>query len=571
MPPVFTPALRLPQKQATAWVTETTTSATRSWLNTLSRGDSNLAARELYRSLYTLNRLDLRPKTREGILELYRYPVNRVAAANQSQLGQQTFPLTENARRLTEIVRELLREMATGYKIVVVDSHATWRQRLFRKSIAVPIERSLRYLGELLVHCYHVYMAYPPLIWLEVHELYRYAQQLGLEQVPVDISKREGAGTTNINERYSQICLLGLTNPYRLPQGEARKVHSFLYRWSGMAGLHHSDASAPKPGWFYIDLLRDGPPVISRKPVAASMVKRIRVLDASALNERIRSFVRQLEKGVPASELRVGTECLDSACLEMFRHMLDSWDEVGRRQHGRSQGKGLVSACIGIASAHFFADGCRPFLPPKDSAENGLVMKFGDPGDKDQQFIDFDVPIEIDSLAVYNDSDTVSLPKDDFHITHWQIVDQSLKGMLLRSRESPGMQIRVGDILGIQFEASADRVWRPAVIRRLQGDMQGFVEIGIELLGSRYEPVALRVTNGRTAYIPALLLPAVDTPEHTRPQSLMFDRGAFRDLSSVQLKIRTAEQVRLIRPLKLAERSGSFEQIYFADVVAADA
>jgi histidinol phosphatase-like enzyme len=79
----------------------------------LSFGDGNLAARELYHSLYTLNRLDLRPKIREGILELYRNPVNKVAAANQSQLGQQTFPLSENARRLTEIVRELLREMAT--------------------------------------------------------------------------------------------------------------------------------------------------------------------------------------------------------------------------------------------------------------------------------------------------------------------------------------------------------------------------------------------------------------------------------------------------------------------------
>jgi hypothetical protein len=564
---VFTPALRLPEKQATAWVTETTVSATRSWLNTLSLADSNLAARELYRSLYTLNRIDLKAKTRENILELYRNPINTVAAAIQSHLGQQTFPLTENQRHLTEIVRELLREMAIGYKTVVAESHNSWRQRLFRKTIATPIERGLRYLGEHLLHCYHVYTPYPPLIWLEVHELYRYAQQLALEQVPVEISMREGAGTTTINERYSQICLLGSCNPYRLPQGEAKKVHKFLYRWSGKAMLLKPDGSIPKPGWFFIDLLRDGPPVMLQQPVAAGMAKRVRVLDASLLNEKIRSFVRQLEKGIPAAELNIGTECLDSACLEMFRRLLDSWDEVGRRQHNRSQGKGLVSACIGIESAHFFADGQRPFLPPEGHGEPDSVFAVSDSGDDNQQYIDFDVPFDVDGVSAVKSTAESASRKHDFHITRWQIVDQSANGMLLRSRESPGMQIRVGDMLGIQFDASADGVWWPAVIRRFRGDLHGIVEIGIELLASHYEPVALRAANGSAVYVPALLLSALETPENRRPQSLVFSRGAFRDLAGMQLTIYSGEQARQIRPLKLVERTGSFEQIFFADVL----
>jgi hypothetical protein len=565
---VLAPAIRLPEKQATAWVTETAVEATRSWLNALSLADSNVAAGELYRSLFTLNRTELKPGTREKILEVYRNPVNTVTASLQSHLGQQPLPLSQNSRRSAKIVRELNREMAVGYKTVVVGLHGSWRQRLFRKSTALPIERALRYLGELLVHCYHVYMPYPPLVWLEVHELFRYAQQLQLESVPVEITSREGAGTTSIKERYSQICLLGLCNPYRLPQGEAKKVHTFLYQWAGMADIQVPAGAESQSGNFSIDLLRDGPPMKSRQPVSAGMAKRVRVLDASSLVEKTKSFIRRLEQGEPASQLPLGTECLDSACLEMFRRVLRSWDEASLRQHNRSRGKGLVSVCIGIESAHFFADGQRPFLPPEE-----IVVASEDMGDSgvtdsdEHSYIDFDLPIESDTEKPESAEAVV---KDNFHITRWKVVDQSASGMLLRSREAPGMQVRVGDILGIQFDVAADGVWWPAVVRRLQGDAKGIVEVGVELLASHYEPVTVRVANGSAIFRPALLLPPLETTEHRRPQSLVFSRGAFRDPAGLQLSIISGDKVRNVRPLKLVERSGSFEQVYFADLMEAD-
>ena len=563
---VLTPALRLPENQPTPWVTETSPEAARSWLDGISLADSNAAARELFRALYTLNRIDLDPKTREKILEMYRNPVNTVSANIQSQLGQRPLPLTENSRIIAGIVRELNREMAIGYKKVVVGLHDTWRQRLFRRSTALPIERALRYFGEMLVHCYHVYMPYPALVWLEVHELYRYAQQLKLEDVPVDISSREGAGTTSIKERYSQICLLGLCNPYRLPQGEVKKLHTFLYQWAGIASVHAPDTGPSRAGNFHIDLLRDGPPMILRQPLNPGMAKRFRVLDASPLVEKIKYFVRRLEQGESAAQLALGTECLDSACLEMFLRVLRSWDEASLRQHNRSRGKGLVSVCIGIESAHFFADGQRPFLPPEEivvGSESTDESVFAETDT--HSYIDFDLPIE--SGEEVAESTEVVATKDNFHITRWQLVDQSANGLLLRSRESPGMQVRVGDILGVQFDAGADAVWWPAVVRRLQGDVNGIVEAGAELLASRVEPVTVRAANGKTIFRPALLLPPLETPDNRRPQSLVISRGVLRDPAGLQLSIIYGDKVRNIRPLKMVQQSGSFEQVFFADVM----
>jgi hypothetical protein len=177
------------------------------------------------------------------------------------------------------------------------------------------------------------------------------------------------------------------------------------------------------------------------------------------------------------------------------------------------------------------------------------------------------LPIETDG----EESEPVDgVVKDNFHITRWQVVDQSASGMLLRSRESPGMHVRVGDILGIQFEVAADAVWWPAVVRRLQGDVNGIVEVGVELLAPHYEPVTVRAANGKATFKPALLLPPLETAGTRRPQSLVFSRGAFRDPSGLQLSIISGDRVRNVRPLKLVERSGSFEQVFFADVMTTE-
>ncbi len=559
------PAIKLPQKKATAWVAETTVDATREWLSSLPMADSNEIVRELYRSLYTLNRIDLAATTRQRILELYRTPVNTIVATLQSQLGQQPLPLTPELSRIAEIARELVREMSTGYKIVVVNLHGSWRQRLFRKSMATPIERAVRYLGELLVHSYHIYAPHPPLVWLEVNELFRYAQQLGVENVPVEIHARKGVGTTNVSERYCQICLLGLTNPYQLPHGEARKVHNFLYKWAESAQIRMPDATSPAPGNFYIDLLHDGPPVVSRNPVDSGMMKRVRVLDVTPLNKKIKSYVRRLENGEAAANLGLGGKCLDNACLDMFRRLLASWDEVGLRQHSRSQGKGRVSMCIGLESAHFFADGRRPFSPPS-GLESSVAQDNQISDDDESHYIDFDVPITADDGEAITLSED-PLKADNFRISRWEVLDQSASGMLLRSRQSPGMRIRVGDMLGVQFDDNSDGVWWPAVVRRMQGEPSGEIEAGVELLASGYEPVALRALDGSSPFKQALLLPELKTPDSHRPQSLVFPRGAFREQTDLQMVVNYDNRMRKVRPLKLVERSGSFEQIFFADVM----
>ncbi len=556
--------LKIPRKRTTAWVTETTPKATRLWLNSLPFSDGNQSARELYRSLYTLNRLALDPARRATILEMYRTPVNSVTAALQQTLGQQPLPLAANLRRMTEVIRELNLEMALGYKIVLLDRQASWKRRLLRKHQAVAIERTMRYFGEVLVHCYHAYLPTPSHIWSELNELYRYGEENELLDIPVEIDAKRDIGATFIAERYKQICLLGLCSPYQLSQGDARKIHIFLYRWANTAAIKPISGTSPAAACFHIDLLRDAPPVHYHRPLEPVHEQRTRILDATELVIKAKSFVQQLENGEPVShlDLDMGAECLDVACLELLRRMVRAWGAMITRQHSRSSGKGYLSLCVGVNATHFFADGQRPFSPPVDGLST-LVIKASDAAEEE--------PLDID-VDIIDDRDRAMAPAvsvvEDYHVTRWEIVDESASGMFLRSAVLPGMKIRIGELLGVQFGDDVDGDWWPAAVRRLQSDATGTIEIGIELLASQLVPVAVCAADGRVPFHAALTLPALETSDKKRARSLVIPRGVFREQADLLLVAGEESEPVRIRPLKFVERSNSFEQLYFAEVMA---
>ncbi|MFV1996909.1 MAG: hypothetical protein ACC641_02750 [Acidiferrobacterales bacterium] len=553
--------LKIPRKKTTAWVTETTPKASRFWLNSLPLSDGHQTARELYRSLHALNRLKLDPGSRSAILEMYRTPVNTVTAVLQQTPGQQLLPRAVNLRRMTEIIRELNREMALGYKIVLLDQQASWKQRLLRKSPAMAVERAMRYLGEVLVFCYHSYLPFPSQLWSELNELYRYSDQKEILNTPVEIDVERDIGATTIKERYKQICLLGLCNPYQLPQGDARKIHIFLYRWANTATVKPVSGTSPAVACFQIDLLHDGPPVLYNQPIDSASQRRIRILDVTVLVAKVKSFVERLENGEPASHLDLGTECLDVACLELLRRMLRGWGAVTSRQHSRSSGKGFLSLCVGINATHFFADGQRPFSRPPGSPPSMIKNTSEDA---------LEEPLDIDVNAINENisSGTASgaIAVEDYHVTRWEIVDQSASGLLLRCTELPGMRLRVGDFLGAQFGDNLEGDWWPATVRRMQGDENGNIEIGIELLASQLMPVAVCAADGQVPCHAALTLPVLATSDKKRPRSLVIPRGVFREQADLLLFARADEEPVRIRPLKLVERSSSFEQLYFAEV-----
>src|SRR5207237_6056295 len=118
--------ISVPTKRGSAWSVETNPKYARAWLASLSPVDNVDSAREFYRNLYALNRLDLDVGHRLELMGLYRAPLQDAVAAFQSLFVRAAFPLPAKLRQLAEFVCQMHLEMAYGYKLCVQDFAKRW-------------------------------------------------------------------------------------------------------------------------------------------------------------------------------------------------------------------------------------------------------------------------------------------------------------------------------------------------------------------------------------------------------------------------------------------------------------
>ena len=564
----------MPVKRVSAWMAETDPKYAQAWLASLPLADSAETAREIYQALYTLNRQELDAARRFELMELYNSPVASVTAALESYFTRAALPLTPKKRQLAEFIRQLHMEMAYGYKGCLQDLEKQ-RMRWGRKTLrAQALLRALHYLGEVLLHSYQVYMPYPPEVWRELHAIYQYAAEHDLTQEVLDTPAPVAAKTT-LNQEYIRILLLGLSNPYQLPQNECRQVQRFLHQWVGKAVLRDNLEAAPTAGYFLIDPATDAPPVPYTRAIALQPGQGLRVLDALELLGSIQFFIQRLQKGDSARTLSLGFECLDSVCLDMLQRMMRAWGQSPRRQYSRIRRSGPAFVCTGISALHFFASGQKPFAAPmatarKETSDDRITLPAHIEEDiareakTDEDFIALDQPV-VGPMPRREPRESSVTFGDAFRVDRWQIKDAAPKGLQLVRYGSSHTYVRVGDAIGIQQLDEIGR-WSAGVVRWMKSPEANSLEMGVELLASGVKPVAIAPVRGTGAgdYQPALLLPAIEALK--RPATLLLPRGVYAPGSNLLLA-EESEAIRTVRLLQRLEYTNVFELLVFADVI----
>lgn len=562
---MFSPILSVPAQRVSAWVAETNPKYAAAWLASLPLANSAESAREIYQALYTVNRQDLRLPHRLELMAMYDQAVATVCQGLQPHLMLEVPPLGPKKRQLAEFLRRLHIEMAYGYKCCLRDLSRA-RLSLRRKSrSAICIERALYHLTEVLLRSYVVYLPYPSGAWREIHELYRLAESLGVADGSLDDERRGPGDATTISERYVRTLLLGLTNPYQLPHGAVQQVDAFLARWARQARIVSQIEAAEGTACFRVDAEADAPPVPFGKG-GRRAESDTRVLDARTLLQTVHQFAARLERGEPVEQLGLGVECLDSTCAELLHRMIRSWGETARRRHARRQQSSNVFICIGLNAVHFYANGQRAFA----SFVESLGVSQAPPASVDTEDVAF---IDLDDVrdneaekSVGVSAPTVSVP-ESHRVNRWRLRDIGPQGMSLTRYGDATAPIRVGDLIGVQQPTDLGR-WRAAVIRWVKTPELDSVDMGIEMLagGASAGLVRRLDSSDQSAHFqPALLLPASEIAEH--PPTLLLTRGTCQVGDVVELVDEESEP-RQVRMLRLLERTGSFERVVYAEIVA---
>lgn len=547
------PILSVPQTQKHSRVMEIRPKQARAWLTALPIANSLHTARQIYQALFALNRSELTTQNRLELMELYCGPVASVTTALQVHFSRVALPLTAKKRQLADFLRQLHMEMAYGYKRVVQEYWATRYSRLRKEEADMAIERALRYLGEILLHSYHVYMPYPAGVWKEIHALYAYAEVNARQNEPVVV---EGEGKFTIAKRYQQILLMGLCGPYQLPQNECHQVDRFLQLWADKAIIDRNLDIANPAGHFLLDLSADAPPVAFPRDMPLTPAASLRVLNAVHLAGTVHAFVNRLQRGERLRGGEIGTECIGDTCLSMLRRMVRFWGLTARRRYSRTQRQTGLAVGVGINAIHFFSSGQKPFsvnLPPPPA-----------PADDTAETSD---PENLNTLT--DQHARLARAQGFFRVDTWRMRDESAGGMLLTRTGHSGPYVRIGDVLGLEAELGK---WRLGLARWLKTPDEDTVIMGVEMLAPYAEPVTVRLAESPahvfSSYSPALLLPAL--PGLKRPATLLVSGGMYQPERNLYL-MQGDQEPRLIRPVRLIERTNSFEHVSFAEVPRVDA
>jgi len=541
------PAFVLPPWQTSAWVVETEPTEAGTWLAALPLADSVQSAQQIYQALFTLNRMPLEADDRLVLMELYRKPVAAVASGLQSHFARLSLPLKPRLKQLADFLCQLHMEMAHGYKHVLkagLDERKPWESDAFLLSL----ERAIRYLGEVLLRSYQVYMPAPPGVWKEIHGFYRYAEQHGQEHRLLVIDGLE-EGTT-VTRAYLQALLLGLCGPYQLPQNECHQVNAFLARWGQKAKIISEIQTVDPVGHFLIDFDADHPAAPFPRDVSLQPAPTLRALNAIELARVAHDFSKRLQKGESPRVLGLGFECVGAACVDSLKRMLRFWGLAGRRQFSRHRSLQPLSLCVGINAVHFFCDGQRPFTPPH--APVTIPERAAEPPDR--------FALEAES----HDERPVTAPLPElFRIdSRWQVRDESAGGLSLERSSDAGIPVRVGDVIGIQNPVLNQ--WRIGAVRWVKSADTKHVEMGVEMLAPHAHPFAVRPAGTDVVpYTQALLLPPIEALR--QPATLLVARGTCQPGEDIEIAD-SESPPRRVRVLKVVERSSAFAQVVFADV-----
>jgi hypothetical protein len=526
--------LSIPAKRPSAWVTETDPKLARAGIDALPIADSVTAARELYQAIYALNRLDIDPEPRFEIMEMYATPVATVVTGLHGRLATPALPMSQAHLQLAELIRALYVEMANGYKCCLDDlsrHRPLWGRKL---ALAPAVERALYYLGGVLLRSYFAYLPQPPGVWREIHALYHAAEAVG--QLDEPISGPGSPEEASVRRSYLRVLLLAMANPYQLSATDQLLAYRFLGKWASAATVTPMGARTASATQYVVDLSADGAPIAGWEPEVAEDKSALRLLDTGNLIQVLQGFVTRIRRGESIPEAELGIDCLGPVSGRLLRRLGRSWAHMARRRHSRIRRNSSVLLCRGINALHFFLTGQPSSVSP--TAEAGPDSEEAAP-------------------------DPVAANQVPYRIDRWRVGDFSPNGLNLAYAGDVTAYIRIGDIVGIQRPGQMGN-WSAGVVRWLQSRGANALEMGVELIAPKADPVTvtrLSATPGEHRTV-ALMLAAV--PAARQPESLLVTRG-WHDPSGT-LEIAALDgTVRHVRVLRLIERNGTFEQFVIAD------
>lgn len=488
----------------------------KAWVDSLPRANQQSTLRQLSEALASLRSLKLDGPQRLLAMETLRPSVLDGVGLLDKLLQGTTFPLPPGKAQIAEQIQAFQRELALGYRLAAVELCAPAGSVPFLKGaqVLLALERALYHAGRDLTASYFLYRTPAAGVWHGLNTLYRFVQQLKLEDKPVEEPAERAALTPH--QVYAQSLLLALSNPYRFSQREQAEL------WPLTRDLAaHVELTTRRPADDAFAVAQDedrGPGYLPEERESAGAA--VLWMGLRPLRDALEGPLANEAGGAVHIRFRQGHTVIASA--ELLRRLRSGWGTATARRNQRLGAGHALDTVIGLSGLHYYLAGHKDF----DSFMRHVRNSGGSPEGSG------------DRAAWTQHGDAVRVP-----LSRARVLDQSLGGYHLAWSHEGVLRARVGELVGVSIAGDDDeRDWMVGVIRWLRYDPHGEVDAGIELLARRAEAVGLRCFDAHGAPKPPLRAIQIECLRPHANGALHFLAPSVLDATAPRLEVARAPE-----------------------------
>ncbi len=572
---------------------------TEAWFAALPMANVGETARQVFSTLVEFNRTELPDLLRAKTVEQFRAPVAYITENLQKYYVEVGLPLSNKGWKTASLARELQKELAISYKLIVERMLRAESAGFDRRLLVVALHRTLHYLGQCLLQHALVYSAWPQGTWREINSIYAYASQNNVHQIPVkpDDSRAARARSTSIEDLFKSLVLFASATPHRLRQAQAYLIYARLSEWSKLTRILGDGDGGTSLGRFNVDLWSDSPPMHNalRTPVPG---RRMAVLDVRELLKRLRSDFEQ----APWDNRGTLQSGETQVTRPLLRLLLLAWSRPPDRRFVRTRLNFDLNVVAGLHAIH--ANQQAGDVRPYDTTPAALFTleeqdRGGTPGAKqiawspgwlenvslsplDSEFVNDslfndsflltnrgpDIPPAPAELI--DDPQTASADEGESDRHAVTTINESAGGYCIRWQGNGIPKVRIGELIGV--ESPTDRhSYGLGVIRWMKQLDDQQLDLGLEIISTRCEAADIREPEAtqphqRSRY-KCLVINDTD-PSSNATASLVMNTLNLQ--TGVDLQLSLAGKDQLIRLTKLVEFSSTFARYHFEFVKTED-
>lgn len=537
------------------------------WLDKLTSQKLDDVIVKLTEQVLTLNKSHYAPKDRLKLMLLIQPRAHEIMSGLEQTLSTAKLPYTnQNAITQSNIIK-LINEIASAYKLIVSELAILDDSRTnYDSMLSEAVYFSMHYLSLLLLQVYRCYQPEPEDAWSELHQLYRYAQTLGLQDFPVDdqLARVHFSPPHTIDKMYLRIVLLAIAEPYNLMQNESDVVYRLTTKWIDHCNIIPLGDFSPT-NEYIIDLTDDlGPHYISNDNKWIPSDGRI--VDISLVKRKLENDIQKLLRNSLADSIEPET-LVNRNLRNMLMRISDNWRQRLSREKNRDKSSIEMTLINSMNACHYFLSEQVQFTPAMDEFKmmtEGSTQSYSKSNSKQT---------DNEKSQAHIDAYEISLDSDKRHnrsiylTSTWYEINNSEFGLALSGdlEKYTRKIVKVGDLIAYKPKRHEKSKWQIGIVRWQKSRDRSSIEIGVMSIASDAKPIAVKGISGvgaGTDYYRSLIIEGTNT----RVQGDNIIVPAFLyDINSV-IAVNTGDSLYYLKLTKLLLATGTVAQYQFESV-----